>query len=284
MRHTTVQVNNGMMADFQQYLIEREASLATRKKYIRDVKCFFHYLGERKIFTKETLLEYKMWLIERYAANSVNSMLVALNQFLVSQELGHMKLKRLKIQRQCFCEKEKELTKKDYQKLIQTARSEGKEQIALIMETIAATGIRISELEAFRAEDVKKGSVEVINKGKYRVVILTKALQKKLQLYIRKNNIKTGPIFFTKNGRSKDRSNIWREMKALAERANVDAQKIFPHNLRHLFARTFYRLTKNLAMLADILGHSSLDVTRIYTMKNIGEWRREIEKLNLLLE
>lgn len=162
------------------------------------------------------------------------------------------------------------------------ARRDKKEQIAMIMETMCATGIRVSELRFFRVENIQRGIVKVWNKGKCRLVILPQLLKKKLLIYINKNCIRSGVIFRTRSGRAKDRSNIWREMKEAAERAGIDPQKAFPHNLRHLFARTFYRETKNLINLADILGHSSLEVTRIYASDGLNEWKRNIERTRLL--
>lgn len=277
-----IMLNDTMPDIFRRYLTERESSAATIEKYMRDIHTFFRFLEGRRSFTKETLIEYKQWLIGHYAVSSVNSMLVALNQFLVSLNLGNMKVKRLKVQRQHFCERKTEMTKVEYQRLVRTARAQGKEQLALIMETICSTGIRISELSQFCAEDITRGMVKVTNKGKHRQVILPRALQKKLLFYIRRKQIKKGAVFITKNGKAKDRSNIWREMKQLAAKAGVSANKIFPHNLRHLFARTFYKTTKNLAQLADILGHSNLEITRIYTSETVEQWRKSIEKLNLL--
>ena len=219
---------------------------------------------------KAKLLEYKEWLVERYAVSSVNSILAALNQFLEFLDAGHLKVKRIKLQRNLFLQEEKELTRQEYKKLLQVARSEGKEQLALCMETIAATGIRISELQYFTLESVKRGRIEIYNKGKYRRIFLPKVIRQKLLCFCKQQKIKSGPVFITKSGKPKDRSNIWSEMKALKDKAGIDGGKIFPHNLRHLFARIYYQCTKDLAGLADLLGHSSLNVTRIYT-SNTGE-------------
>lgn len=268
MENKNVKIEELDLVEFQNFLRERENAAATIEKYVRDVKTFTRFSGE-EIMTKELLLEYKDWLIKNYAVSSANSMMVALNQFLSFIELGRWKLKRIKVQRLNYDGQEKELTKKEYQLLIFTAKKQGKEQLAMIMETMCATGIRVSELKFFRVEDIKKGVVKVWNKGKYRMVVLTGKLRKKLDLYRKKQGIKKGCIFVTKNGRIKDRSNIWREMKNLAKEARINPDKIFPHNLRHLFARTFYAKTKNLIDLADILGHNSLEITRIYTYAGI---------------
>ena len=177
---------------------------------------------------------------------------------------------------------DKNLDKKEFQKLVKTARECGKQQTAMIMETICATGIRVSELKYFRVEDLKTGMIRVWNKGKYRLILLPENLRKKLLIYAGKQKIRSGIIFRTRSGREKNRSNIWKEMKKVAEDAGVKLEKVFPHNLRHLFARTFYKLTKDLINLADILGHSSIEVTRIYTTDGIQEWRRNLNRMKLL--
>lgn len=176
----------------------------------------------------------------------------------------------------------KNLDKKEFQKLVKTARECGKQQTAMIMETICATGIRVSELKYFQVEDLKNGMIRVWNKGKYRMVLLPEKLRKKLLIYAGKQKIRSGIIFRTRSGREKNRSNIWKEMKKIAEEAGVKLEKVFPHNLRHLFARTFYKLTKDLINLADILGHSSIEVTRIYTTDGIQEWKRNLNRMRLL--
>lgn len=284
MKYMDIEITDDMLQEFKDYLVERESAASTIEKYVRDVKKFLSYLGEKKVFTKKDLLEYKMWLIENYSVNSVNSMLVALNQFLTSLDLGRMKLKRLFQQKQMLFEKEKLLTKAEYQKLIHTAKQQGKGQLALMMETMCSTGIRVSELKFFCVENVKSGAIKVWNKGKYRMVVLPKLLQKKLIFYAKKRKIQQGMIFKTRNGKQKNRSNIWKEMKLLAQKTEINPQKVFPHNLRHLFARTYYKVTKNLVNLANILGHNHLEATRIYASDGIEIWRKEIEKLNLLRE
>lgn len=284
MEYGTIVMRMEILERYGAYLKEREDAPATVEKYVRDVRTFLEYLGEEISFNKERLMAYKSWLLERYAVSSVNSMLVALNQFLEFVNLGRMKLKRVKVQRQHFNGQKSGLTCKEYKRLIFTARRQGKEQLAMIMETIGATGIRISELTYFRVEALSAGQIKVGNKGKYRTVLLPEKLRKKLCRYVKEKGIKTGAIFVTRNGKEKNRSNIWKEMKALAALAKVKPEKIFPHNLRHLFARAFYKATKNLANLADILGHSSLEVTRIYTYENVEVWRKNIEKLNLFEE
>lgn len=271
-----------MVKEFEGFLWERENSQATIKKYLRDIKTFMDYLGKKKVISKECLISYKEWLRQNYRITSVNSMLAALNQFLSFIGLGRLKLKRIKIQNTAAGSIGRELTKKEFQRLVRSAKFSGNEQLALLMETVCSTGIRISELKFFRVENVNSGMVKIHNKGKYRIIPIPRILQKKLLIYIRKNRILSGSIFRTRTGKEKDRSNIWREMKKAAQSAGIDPEKVFPHNLRHLFARTFYRKTKNLIDLADILGHSSVEVTRIYTSNGFEEWKKGIEQMNLL--
>ena len=282
MNNITFVVREEDMNEFRYYLQERENSEATIEKYMRDVRKFMTFAGTDQPVGKEKLLEYKEWLIENYAVSSVNSMLVALNQFLVFQEKGRLRLRRIKVQRMDTLCMDKALDKREFLKLVRTARQHGKDQIAMIMETICATGIRVSELKFFHVENIRNGVVRVWNKGKYRMVVLPELLRKKLLLYIGRNGIRSGVIFRTRTGREKNLSNICKEMKAIGDLANISLKKVFPHNLRHLFARTFYRETKNLINLADILGHSNLDVTRGYASDGIKEWKRNIEKIKLL--
>lgn len=279
MRRNEVELRREQIEEFRQYLYERENARATIQKYISDIETFFNYLAGEAIVDKQKLLDYKEWLLRRYAVSSVNSMLAALNQFLEFRELDFLKVRRVKVQKSLFLKEEKELTKEEYRKLVQTALSEGKEQLALCMETIASTGIRISELEFFTVESVRRDYIEIVNKGKYRRIFLPKVLRQKLLLFARKNGIRRGAIFITRTGKKKCRSNIWREMKALKEKAGINGNKIFPHNLRHLFARTYYSITKDLAGLGDLLGHSSLNVTRIYTSNTGKIYQKQLDLL-----
>lgn len=282
MESITFQIKKNDLMEFKQYLQERENSTATIEKYLRDVRKFIVFSGKNVKIDKEMLLKYKEWLIQNYTVSSVNSMVVALNQFLSFREMGRLRLKQIKVQRSDIMGQEKELEKEEFQSLVCAARNQGKEQIAMIMETICATGIRISELKFFRVETIRTGMVKVWNKGKYRIVLIPDMLKKKLLLYIGKNKIRSGIIFCTRSGKAKNRSNIWKEMKRIAELAGVSLKKVFPHNLRHLFARVFYRKTRNLINLADILGHSNLDVTRIYATDGIREWKKNIEQMKIL--
>lgn len=275
-------IKEEMIENFAEYLTEKENAQATIEKYIRDIKRFVGYLDGDMLITKQRLLAYKEWLIDHYCISSANSMIAALNQFLVYIGMERLKIKRIKEQGGSMRRAEKELSREEFRRLVRFAKENSREQTALIMETLCATGIRISELKFFRAENIESGLVKVRNKGKCRVVLIPKVLQEKLRIYIRRNKIRSGIIFRTKNGKAKDRSNIWRDMKAVAERAGVKLEKVFPHNLRHLFARTFYKTTKDLINLADILGHSSVEVTRIYTSDGIREWRRSLDKMQIL--
>lgn len=270
MQNNQVELNKVQMEEFKEYLYERENAEATIQKYLTDIRTFFRFLGDDLIISKKRLLSYKEWLKDSYMVNSANSILAALNQFLEFLGLGIWKIKRFKMQKALFLDEDRELTEAEYRKLLKTALADGKYQLALCMETIASTGIRISELPAFTVEAVKKNFIEVTNKGKYRRIFLPKEIRKKLLYYAEEQKIESGPIFVTRNGKPKSRSNIWREMKALKEKAGIDGRKIFPHNLRHLFARVYYRATKDLAGLGDLLGHSSLNITRIYT-SNTGK-------------
>ena len=281
-RIRTVVIQETQLKAFEDYLYERENARATIQKYKSDAAAFLRYLGNERRVDKSRVLAYKEWLVTHYAVSSVNSMLASVNQFLIFLECRELTVKPLKVQRSLFLKEEKELSKEEYRKLVKTARQEGKEQIALCMETIAATGIRISELRYFTVEKVKQGRIEICNKGKYRRIFLTDDIRKKLLHYCKTAGVREGQIFVTRTGKPKDRSNLWKEMKRLKEKAGVCASKIFPHNFRHLFARVYYTCTKDLAGLADLLGHSSLNVTRIYT-SNTGEvYQKQLEKMTAL--
>lgn len=268
-----------ILSEFEQFLYEKENTKATIQKYKTDIQTFYRFLGEEKNITKCKLLQYKEWLLEQYKVSSANSMIAALNQFLDFLQLPGLKLKRIKMQKSLFLNEEKELTKAEFLKLLQAAREKGKEQLALCMETIAATGIRISELKYFTVENIKHGRITVCNKGKYRKIFLPQLIQKKLLIFCKKRKIKSGYIFVTKNGKLKNRSNIWKEMKMLKESTGINGEKIFPHNLRHYFARLYYSATKDIAGLADLLGHSNMDITRIYTATTGEIYQKQLDEI-----
>lgn len=267
------------ITEFGYYLYERENAPATIKKYLTDIRTFVKFMDGRYEIDKERILSYKEWLLASYSPGSINSMLVALNQFLEFLGAARLKVRRVKVQKQVFLAEEKNLTKADYNRLRNTALMQGKEQLALILEVIASTGIRISELQYFTVEQIKRGRIEVFNKEKYRRILVPDTLRKKLLCYTGKNKIQKGVIFRTRNGKAKDRSNIWLEMKTLCHAAGVESEKVYPHNFRHLFARTYYRTTKDLAGLADILGHSNMEITRIYTANTGIGYQVQLNKL-----
>lgn len=264
---------------YKKYLTEEEKSQATIDKYIHDITAFCQWINECNM-DKKTVLEYKEHLISTYAPRSVNSILSSLNSLFDYLGWHDCKVKTLKIQKQIFSDKDKELTKSEYMRLLQAAKSN--KRLYYLMQTICSTGLRVSELRYITCEAVAVGHANIHCKGKMRTVILPKQLCKILKQYIKENNIKSGAVFITKTGKPLDRSNIWSDMKKLCDSAGVARSKVFPHNLRHLFARTFYSLQKDIVRLADILGHSSINTTRIYTMESGDIHRRQIEQMKLL--
>ena len=267
---------------YKSYLIDEEKSKSTIEKYIRDILTFRNWIEGREI-DKRAVLEYKETLMESYKPRSVNSILSSLNSFFDYFGWHDCKVKTLKIQKQIFTDKGRELSKAEYKRLLKAAKSEKNERLYYLMQTICSTGIRVSELKHITVEAVNSGQANISCKGKMRTVILTKQLCTILKGYLRRNKISSGSVFVTRNGKPLDRSNIWSDMKKLCESAGVARSKVFPHNLRHLFARTFYSLQKDIVRLADILGHSSVNTTRIYTMESGDIHRRQIERMNLLL-
>lgn len=274
---------NELLEEFVRYLLEEERSKATVEKYERDVKHFIKYLGIDNIITKERVLEYKESILLEYSVTSVNSMLAALNQFLMFLGAFNFKVRRIKVQKPVFREEERDLTEEEYKNMVQKAYEAGKIRLALIMETICSTGIRISELQYFTVKAVKTGRIEIHNKGKVRIILVPEQLKKKLLCYIVKMKIKSGSIFITSGGKAVDRSNIWREMKKLGSEIKVLEKKIFPHNLRHLFAVIYYKAYRDIISLADILGHSSVETTRIYTATTGAVYKKRLESLSLVL-
>lgn len=276
-------ISQAHLVAFQNNLKSEEKSANTIEKYLRDVRAFMTYLQGNPI-TKESLIDYKQKLIEdNYAVRSINSILASINSLLDFLEITDCKVKSLKLQRQVYCPEEKELTREEYARLVKTAKRSGNQRLNLIIQTICATGIRVSELEYITVEAVQRGEATVSLKGKTRSVFIIQELKKKLLHYITKQKIITGPIFTTKTGKPMSRTNIWREMKNLCKDARVNPEKVFPHNLRHLFARTFYGIEKDIAKLADILGHSSIDTTRIYIISTGNEHRRRMEHMHLII-
>ena len=276
-------ITQKILNDFAAWLGKEEKSRNTIVKYLRDVSAFAFVLGEREV-TKEAVISYKQHLTDSgYAVRSVNSSLASLNSLFSFMGWNDCRVKTLKVQRQVFCPKEKELTKAEYERLCQAAERKHNKRLELILQTICGTGIRVSELRFITVEAVNNGEAQVSLKGKTRSVFIVKALQKKLLRYIAEQRIKSGAVFVTVRGNPINRSNIWREMKSLCSEADVEPGKVFPHNLRHLFARVFYGIEKDIAKLADILGHSSINTTRIYIISSGQEHRRHMERMRLII-
>lgn len=266
---------------FHDHLVSEEKSAVTVEKYLRDVRAFLVYADGRPV-TKDTMIAYKKHLIERgYAVRSINSMLASLNGLLTFLGCPECKVKNIRTQRQTYCSEDKELTRAEYFRLLEAAQNQPR--LHLVLQAICGTGIRVSELKYFTVESIKRGEILVSCKNKTRTILVPGSLRKKLLDYAAKRHICSGPIFITRNGKPLNRSNIWTQMKKLCEAAGVNPGKVFPHNLRKLFARTFYGIEKDIAKLADVLGHSSIDTTRIYIMTTCAEHRRKIERLGLVV-
>ena len=276
-----MKLSTEQIKEFANYLCREEKSTATQEKYLRDVQAFCRYADANDI-TKDLVVAWKKQLIESgYAVRSINSMLASVNSFLDFLELSACKVKNIRTQRQTYCAEDKELTKTEYLRLL--AASKKNEQLNLVIQTICGTGIRVSELQYFTVEAIRHGEVTVDCKNKTRTILVPGRLKNVLLNYAKRRNIRSGAIFITRTGKTLNRSNIWAAMKKLCEAAGVQPSKVFPHNLRKLFARTFYGIEKDIAKLADILGHSSINTTRIYIMTTGTEHRRKIERLGLVV-
>jgi site-specific recombinase XerD len=267
---------------FAQHLQSEERSKATLEKYIRDVHVFAMYAAGAEI-DKEIVVKYKNELKNRYAATSANSMLAALNAFFRFCGWHELCVRQFRIQREAYCTEQKELTKREYARLLSTANAKGKERLNLIIQTICGTGIRVSELKYITVEAIKRGEATVDCKGKLRRIFLVPELCRRLRRYTKEHGIAQGSVFVSRSGKPINRSQIWREMKELCEDAGVLPSKVFPHNLRHLFARTFYGIEKDIAKLADILGHASINTTRIYITTTSAEHKRQMASMRLIL-
>ncbi len=267
---------------FKKHLILEEKSGATIEKYSRDIKKFFNYI-ERKDLNKELVIAYKKNLKEsNYAIRSINSMLSSINSLFDYLNWNELKVKTYKIQQQIFYPEEKELTKDEYKRLVKAALEKHNERLSLIIQTICATGIRVSELQHITVEAINRGEAIVSCKGKTRTIFIVHNLQKKLLDYVSKEKIVSGSIFVTRNRKPICRNYIWREMKELCIDADVNPSKVFPHNLRHLFARAFYNIERDIAKLADVLGHSNINTTRIYIISTGKEHARYMEKMQMI--
>ena len=275
-------LQESMIPPYETALQEAEKSAATMEKYLHHVRQFVAHDAGRRI-DKALVLEYKTRLGKLYAPSSANAALAAVNGFLRFWGFESCCVRPFKVQKKLYCPEEKELSREEYIRLVRVAKEKSSERLALLLEAICATGIRVSELQFITVEAVSQGEAIVTCKGKTRTVFLPAALQKKLRRYIQGQKIQSGSVFITRTGKPMNRSNIWREMKALCERANVAPSKVFPHSLRHLFARTFYSIDHDVAKLADLLGHSNINTTRIYIITTGAEHRRKMETMRLVI-
>ena len=282
-------ITDEMIDQYGQYLREEERSHATVEKYLRDVRKFREYLclsgrneSNSNGFNKETVLQYKQYLNEHYKTTSANSMLAAINSFFEYLGCEEYKVKLFRIQRILFSEPERELTEKDYERLVQAAERKRDSRMSMLLQTIGSTGIRISELRFITVESLETGRADIYNKGKSRIALLPVELTRMLKKYCKKAGITRGGIFVTKSGKPMDRSNISKKMKELGREAGVDERKVFPHNFRHLFARTFYRIEKDVVRLMDLLGHSNINTTRIYTAGTDVQPRKQMSRMHLV--
>lgn len=276
-----MRITKEIQGKFKAYLKEVERSARTVEKYTCDVRRLARYAGDNEL-TKNIIIQFKDNLCREMSPVSANSVLAAVNSFLKFIEAPELCVRAFKVQRRLFSIK-KELSEKEYKRLVRAAQEAKNERLALIIQTICATGIRVSELNHITTETVKSGRAEVSCKGKYRVIFLPDKLRKILSDYIKKEKIISGAVFVTRGGKPVDRSNIWRSMKKLCDAAKVSPEKVFPHNLRHLFARTFYAIEKDISRLSDILGHSNISTTRIYTMESGENHARQVNLMNLVV-
>ena len=267
---------------FEGHLLENERAAATVEKYRRDVRRFAAYAADKPV-DKGLVLAYKAQLEQTYAIRSANSMLAALNAFFRFLGRRELCVRQFRLQQDAYCSADKELTRADYEALVRTAEKKKNERLSLVVQTICGTGIRVSELAYITVEAVRRGEATVSCKGKTRKIFIVSALRKKLLPYAKAHGIKSGMIFVTKSGKALNRSNVWRQMKALCRQAGVPPKKVFPHNLRHLFARTFYGIEKDIAKLADILGHSNVNTTRLYIITTGAEHQRRMETMRLII-
>lgn len=267
---------------YEMYLLEEEKSENTIEKYIRDIRKFIMFINEDEI-RKSDVIAFKNSLLNNYKPSSINSILVSVNGFLSWLGCGELKVKLLKRQKEIFTIPEKELSQAEYKRIVNAAEKKKNHKLSLLIQTICVTGIRISELQYITVESLKQGRVTVCSKRKNRMIFIPKEFCKVLVRYCRNENIKAGSIFISKTGKPLNRSNIWRMMKNLCKAANVLESKVFPHNLRHLFARTYYKIEKDISKLADILGHTNINTTRIYTIESGKYHARQVDKMKLAI-
>lgn len=280
MEHHIVSESN--IEQFQIYLTEQEKSEATIQKYVREINELKRYLSNRPI-TKALIIDYRKFLQKRNKAATVNGKLCAINKYLQYFQLHDCMVKLLKIQKTSFLDEERELSEEEYKRLLEAAEMRNKHRLYHLILTICSTGIRVSELRFITVEALERGKAEINMKGKNRIIILPKKLIQKLKQYVHKQNLVSGPVFCTRTGKAMDRSNICHEMKRLSDLIGIRRKKVHPHSLRHLFARKFYSVHKNIAHLADVLGHSSIETTRIYVAVSASEHERTMEVMNLII-
>ena len=278
----TEKISIKKVGEFENNLIMNEKSLATIKKYIKEIRNFLDFLDGGDI-TKTRVMQYRAALQPEYKAQTINVKLSAVNAFLDFIGRQECRVRFIKVQKKSFVEEEKELREEEYKTLLLSARERGKIRLYHILLTLCSTGIRISELKYITADAVRQGRAEIDMKGKHRVILLPNELKNKLKEYMDQKNIRTGSVFITRNGKPVDRSNIFHEMKRLSAYAGVKPKKVYPHNLRHLFARSFYAVEKNLSHLADILGHSSIETTRIYIASSYRNFDRIFDSMQLII-
>lgn len=273
-----------LIEEYRGRLREEEKSKLTIEKYIRDIMRFYDGLPDDKYFDKGDVLKYKEYLQENYQISSANSMLVALNRFFQYMGWEDCRVRQFKVQKSFFCQRDRFMTRGEYERLVECAEQAGDDQLSLIMQTICSTGIRVGELRFVDVKAVNAGYAYISNKGKTRIVFLPRPLIRMLKIFCKREQISEGPVFISNRKQAVDRSVIWRKMKKLCRKSGVDEKKVFPHNLRHLFALTFYRARKDLLRLAEILGHSSIETTRIYTATPGNEHVRLLSRLGLVCE
>lgn len=270
------------LSDFARQLQEDERSPVTIENYLRHIRAFAAWAGGQAV-TKDLATQWKEHLISQYRPGTVNTMLVSLNRFFAFLGWYDCQVKTLRIQRRLFREDSRELTRAEYERLVSAAQASGRERLVLLLETICSTGIRISEVKYITVEALKLGKAEISLKGKIRTILLPNKLCRKLLKYAKKQETVSGEVFLTRNGKGMSRKQIWAEMKSICAKAKVAATKVFPHNLRHLFARVFYKACRDVAKLADVLGHSSMETTRIYLISTGVEHAHTLERLRLIL-
>lgn len=275
-------ITGKQLTSFERHLRLEEREPGTIEKYLRDIRAFAMWLEEKPL-DKEAAMAWKEHLLAAgYAPSTINSMLIAVNRFFCFQHWDELRVKTVRIQRRIFRSRDKELTKGEYVHLLDTAHTLGKERLALLMEAICSTGVRVSEVKYITVEAAQMGRAEIALKGKIRTILLPGKLRRKLLKYAKKQHIDSGKIFLTRNGNGMSRRQIWAEMKAICKQAGVAPSKVFPHNLRHLFARTFYKVCRDVVQLADVLGHSSVETTRIYLASTGDEYVQCMDRLGLI--